>query len=346
MGSMVRQADPMPVPGVDPTACRTMEGHVPCPRRFPVRRPLLVVLAAVLLADRHRGGAGRPGGGSHAQAGGERVAAVLDDVTRAARTASTRPSRTRTSSRTSRRSGTRRRPSRAAGCRSGSTRTSATARPTRPGRWASSRAPASRSCPAIADGSGKGRMAEHPRRSRRCARSTSPTSSRLVVVERVRRHRPRLRGVRLQRRIVVVGGDAARTGRPSSPSSVQRCKAQGKLLAVTIPPPCNTAGTCGPEVGLLGLQHRRDRAGGGPRSGSWRTTTTSTASARSRRCRGCGRSSSTASRSWIRRSCRSACRRTAVRGRGSTGSKPPPHRHLPDRQGLGRVPLADREWRR
>ena len=39
------------------------------------------------------------------------------------------------------------------------------------------------------------------------------------------------------------------TGPPSSPSWGRPCKAQGKLLAVTIPPPCNTAGSCGPKSG-------------------------------------------------------------------------------------------------
>ena len=53
---------------------------------------------------------------------------------------------------------------------------------------------------------------------------------------RLRRHRHRLRAVRVRRRPGLVGGDHGRTGSPSSASWPSACDADGRTLAVSIPP--------------------------------------------------------------------------------------------------------------
>ncbi len=158
-------------------------------------------------------------------------------------------------------------------------------------------------------------------------------------LQRLRRHRPRLRDVRVQRRILVVGGDAAqldglrhRAGRSA--------EGAGQAARRHDPAAVQHRGRLRSEVRLLGLQHRRHRAGGRPhpdhglrlprqRHRPDRADAVGAVDRPVQRLRhGPGEA---------------ADRRAHLRTRVDTARRKqaPARRHLPDRQGLGRVPLAD-----
>ena len=118
-------------------------------------------------------------------------------------------------------------------------------------------------------------------------------------------------------------------------------KAQGKLLAVTIPPPCNTAGACGPQQRLLGLQHRRHRAGRRPHPDHGvrlprqrhRSDRADAVGALDRAVQRVGHGPGEA-----------ADRRAHLRPRLDPAGRQaaPADGHLPHGQGIGRLPIADR----
>jgi spore germination protein YaaH len=101
--------------------------------------------------------------------------------------------------------------------------------------------------PAIADGSGKGRMA---------ATLADPTMRAQHVADIVNLVvSSNYDGIDLDYETVAFsdGSSSWAATQPNWTAFVTELgaalKAQGKLLAVTIPPPCNTAGTCGPKSG-------------------------------------------------------------------------------------------------